>query len=322
MKENNCECDISEFKINFSKFQRLYLKFISPKENKNKSLEKIKELYEELLAFIKDLKSKGENCYTQMNICPHDHSNEINEITLNLTEINDTIEKIEKHYNHFEEERHKLSINIIKDDNDIKEKEKNKDKDENNFIILNEDNSSENNNIINEDENENIKIIKINDSNTIFEDKTDEITNEREIMENDKKNILKIKAVLMEQKKKKDQKDLKEIVKMEKDLNEILNQIEAELNRNDDQIGHIENNVLDGFELVDKGKLELQIAANSAVKRRKLKYQVGLGALFCAMGTVVPGIGNIIGAAVGGLAGYGLHKIDKYRLRQVEKANK
>ena len=36
----------------------------------------------------------------------------------------------------------------------------------------------------------------------------------------------------------------------------------------------------------------------------------------------VPGIGNIVGAAVGGLAGYGLHKIDKYRLRQVEKANK
>ena len=109
---------------------------------------------------------------------------------------------------------------------------------------------------------------------------------------------------------------------MEKDLNEILNQIEVELNRNDDQIGHIENNVIDGFELVDKGQLELQIAANSAVKRRKLKYQVGLSALFCAMGTVVPGIGNIVGAAVGGLAGYGLHKIDKYRLRQVEKANK
>lgn len=318
MKENDCECDISDFKINFSSFQRLYLKFISPKENKNKSLEKIEESYVKLQALIKDLKSKGENCYTQMNNCSQDHSNEIDEMTLNLTEINDTIEKVEKHYNLLVEERHKLIINIIKDDDNLNEKEKEKEKKENNFIILSEDN--ENNNIINEDENENI--IKINDSNAIIEDKTDEIANEREIMENDKKNIMRIKTILMEQKKKKDQKDLKEIVKMEKDLNEILSQIEVELNRNDDQIGHIENNVIDGFELVDKGQLELQIAANSAVKRRKLKYQVGLGALFCAMGTVVPGIGNIVGAAVGGLAGYGLHKIDKYRLRQVEKANK
>ena len=316
MKENDCECDISDFKINFSNFQRLYLKFISPKENKNKSLEKIKESYEKLQALIKDLKSKGENCYTQMNNCSQDHSNEIDEMTLNLTEINDTIEKVEKHYNHLVEERHKLSINIIKDDDDLNEKEKVKEKKENNFIILSEVN--DNNNIIKENENINI----INDSNAIIEDKTDEIANEREIMENDKKNIMRIKTILMEQKKKKDQKDLKEIFKMEKDLNEILNQIEVELNRNDDQIGHIENNVIDGFELVDKGQLELQIAANSAVKRRKLKYQVGLGALFCAIGTVVPGIGNIVGAAVGGLAGYGLHKIDKYRLSQVEKANK
>ena len=320
MKENDCECDISDFKINFSNFQRLYLKFISPKENKNKSLEKITESYGKLQALIKDLKLKGENCYTQMNNCCQDHSNEIDEMTLYLTEINDTIEKVEKHYNLLVEEKHKVTINLIKNDDDANEKEK--EKEENNFIILNEDNENENNNIINENENENINIIQINDSNAIIEDKTNEITNERKIMENDKKNIMRIKTILMEQKKKKDQKDLKEIVKMEKDLNEILNQIEVELNRNDEQIEHIENNVIDGFELVDKGQLELQIAANSAVKRRKLKYQVGLSALFCAMGTVVPGIGNIVGAAVGGLAGYGLHKIDKYRLRQVEKANK
>ena len=322
MKENDCECDINDFKINFSNFQKAYLKFISPRENKNKSLEKIKESYEKLQLLIKDLKSKGENCYTQMNNCSQDHSNEIDDMTLDLTEINDTIEKVEKHYNLLVEERHKLSINIINNDENVNEKEKEKEKEENNFIILNEDNENENNNIINENKNENINIIQINDSNAIIEDKTNEITNERKIMENDKKNIMRIKTILMEQKKRKDQKDLKEIVKMEKDLNEILNQIEVELNRNDEQIEHIENNVIDGFELVDKGQLELQIAANSAVKRRKLKYQVGLSALFCAMGTVVPGIGNIVGAIAGGLAGYGLHKIDKYRLRQVEKANK
>jgi len=316
MKENDCECDIRDFKINFSKFQKLYLKFISPKENKNKSLEKIKESYEKIQTLIKDLKSNGENCYTQMKNCSKDHSNEIDEMTLNLTEINDTIEKIEKHYNNLEEEKHKFTNNIIKNDNDSNEEEKKKE--DNNFIFLCEDNENDNNKKNNENEN----LININDSNAIIEDKTGEISNEREIMENDKKNIMRIKTILMEQKKKKDQKDLKDIVKMEKDLNEILNQIEVELNRNDEQIGHIENNVIDGFELVDKGQLELQIAANSAVKRRKLKYQIGLSALFCAMGTVVPGIGNIVGAAVGGLAGYGLHKIDKYRLNQVEKANK
>ena len=33
----------------------------------------------------------------------------------------------------------------------------------------------------------------------------------------------------------------------------------------------------------------------------------------------MPGIGNIVGAALGGLIGYGVYRIDKHRLDKIEK---
>ena len=101
----------------------------------------------------------------------------------------------------------------------------------------------------------------------------------------------------------------------------MVKNIDIELNKADDQIDNIEKNVFEGFELVDKGELEAQIAAHTAVDRRKLQYQLGLPALFCAIGTIVPGVGNLVGAAIGGLTAYGLHQIDKYRLEQIENEN-
>ena len=45
---------------------------------------------------------------------------------------------------------------------------------------------------------------------------------------------------------------------------------------------------------------------------------MGLAGTLGLAGTIVPGIGNIIGAALGGLIGYGIYRIDKYRLDKIE----
>ena len=144
--------------------------------------------------------------------------------------------------------------------------------------------------------------------------------NEKEIMENDKKSILLMKSILKDEMyKKKKNEDIKNLYQVEQNLNDMLKNIEVQLNQDDEVIDHIENNVYDGFEVVDKGLINLQMAAHDAVARRRLKYQLGMPALFCAVGTVVPGIGNIVGALVGGLAGYGLYRIDKHRLDKIDK---
>ena len=67
---------------------------------------------------------------------------------------------------------------------------------------------------------------------------------------------------------------------------------------------------------------ELEKAAISAVNRRRLAYQGGLALAFGAAGSIVPGIGNVIGAALGGLIGYGIYRADKHRLNKVLKKKK
>ena len=53
------------------------------------------------------------------------------------------------------------------------------------------------------------------------------------------------------------------------------------------------------------------------------EYQTGLTVAFGALGSFIPGIGNIIGAgigmAVGGIIGYGVYRFDNHRLKKVLK---
>ena len=168
-----------------------------------------------------------------------------------------------------------------------------------------------------------VEILKLIPKENLEEDlKIDKNKNlsDKEIMENDKKSILLMKSILKDEMyKKKKNEEIKDLFKVEQDLNDMLKNIEVGLNQDDEVIDHIENNVIEGYEIVDKGLINLQMAAHDAVSRRRLKYQLGMPAVFCAVGTIVPGIGNIVGALIGGLAGYGLYRIDKYRLDQIDK---
>ena len=76
--------------------------------------------------------------------------------------------------------------------------------------------------------------------------------------------------------------------------------------------------------LVEKGnKQNLEKAAKDAIKRRRLEYQAGLTLAFGALGSIIPGIGTIIGAGVGAVVGnavgYGIYRFDNHRLKKVLK---
>ena len=142
----------------------------------------------------------------------------------------------------------------------------------------------------------------------------------RQTMLNDKKNIVIIQNLLNNaelQAKKEEEK--RQIAKFLSQLSEMYNKIEIELNQQGEQIDDVVDKVDNGFDQVVDGDDELEKAAKLAVKNRRLKYQIGLGVTLGAIGTVVPGIGNAIGAALGGIIGYGLYRADKHRLNKALK---
>ena len=144
---------------------------------------------------------------------------------------------------------------------------------------------------------------------------------EKEILENNKKAGIVIQDLLKDEEyRRKNNEEKKQIIKVKNNVNDILKEMEIQLNRDDEIIDHVEENVDDSLNKVEKGTdKNLKEAAESAVRKRRLKYQLGLAAAFCAAGTIVPGIGNIVGCALGGLIGYGLYRIDKHRLKKIEK---
>ncbi len=154
--------------------------------------------------------------------------------------------------------------------------------------------------------------------NKNFENMTDE-----QIMENDRQSIIMIQNLLDDEEyRNKNKEDKKHIIQIKNQLNDVLKNIEIELNNNNEQIDNIEDNVEQSLDLVDKGNDNLEKAAKSAVTRRRIKYQLGFAAVLGGIGTVVPGLGNVVGAALGGLIGYGVYRIDRHRLNKILKKRK
>ena len=155
------------------------------------------------------------------------------------------------------------------------------------------------------------------DKNKI-EDMTD-----KEIMENDRNTIILIENLLDDPDfKAKNKQHIKDIIKIKNEIKDIQSLIEVKLNNDDEIIDHIESNIDNGFVMIEKGnKQNLEKAARDAIKRRRLEYQAGLTIAFGALGSIIPGIGNIIGAGVGAVignaVGYGIYRFDNHRLKKV-----
>jgi len=288
-----CECDNHKaiFDEMISFFLKDYGKLLKTKGTNIKTKASFIETqnnHDVLIALLMSLKPKAQECIQKLKACHIDHSKEIDDINSKVDQVDDLKEKVNRQF-----EKIKKSMTISTDDDD----EKKEDEKEVNTNINN------NNNNIN------------SNSSQSFDD--------FEIIENDKQKMILIQNLLEDEEikaKKKD--DKKKIIQIKNQINDLINNIEVELNKNDDQISNIEDNVDYSCNKVEKGNDNLEKAAKDAILRRRIAYQGGLATILGLAGTVVPGIGNIIGAGLGGLIGYGVYRIDKHRLDKILKQKK
>ena len=285
-KKCDCVCFnfYNTFILNLDYLMKLYTSLLEMKNKKIKSEKEKKSLvqtYESIIDLANGLLIQGEESIEPLKKCKNDHKKEISDMEYKFNKLKEYPEKAKKIYEEIN--------NLIPDDLDNEKEE--------------------------EDEKYNKVINQINELNNNSEN-----LSEKEKMKNNLKVSVLISDLLNDKEiQEKHNEEIKNIKKVANILDEQIKGMQVQLNQDDENIEHIENNVIEGFELVDKGDIELMKAAEHAVKRRRVGYQVGLAATFCAIGSVVPGIGNVIGAALGGLVGYGLYKIDEKRLKNVQK---
>jgi len=289
--EDYCECEIyyNNFKTIFTLLKKQYESFMKSKVkdkdkmNKNK-YDKLESIYTSLTQMFKSLPEKGDNCISFMKNCQKDHESQIEEITSELSKLEALSQRIEDyHQSLMKQIREELKESFDAEDN--------------------------------EDEKEKKEILKYQ------EDELYANVDARETMKNDQKNIVIIKNLLQsaELKAKKDE-EKRNLFKFQNELDDLFKEIEIEIIRQDGQIDNIDKKVDPSLYRIEKANnQELEKAARIAINRRRLSYQIGLGATFGAIGSVVPGIGNAIGAALGALIGYGIYRVDMHRLNKATK---
>ena len=290
--EDYCECEIyyNNFKTIFTLLKKQYESFMKSKVkdkdkmNKNK-YDKLESIYTSLTQMFKSLPEKGDNCISFMKNCQKDHESQIEEITSELSKLEALSQRIEDYH----QSLMKQIPEELKESSDVED---------------------------NEDEKEKIKEIQKYQEDELYAN-----VDARETMKNDQKNIVIIKNLLQsaELKAEKDE-EKRKLFKFQNELDDSFKVIEQEVHNQGGQIDNIDEKVDDSLYRIEKANnQELEKAARIAINRRRLSYQIGLGATFGAIGSVVPGIGNAIGAALGALIGYGIYRVDKHRLNKATK---
>ena len=290
--EDYCECEIyyNNFKTIFTLLRKQYESFMKSKVkdkdkiNKNK-YDKLESIYTSLTQMFKSLPEKGDNCISFMKNCQKDHESQIEEITSELSKLEALSQRIEDYH----QSLMKQIPEELKESSDVED---------------------------NEDEKEKIKEIQKYQEDELYAN-----VDARETMKNDQKNIVIIKNLLQsaELKAEKDE-EKRKLFKFQNELDDLFKEIEQGVHNQGGQIDNIDKEVDDSLYQIEKANnQELEKAARIAINRRRLSYQIGLGATFGAIGTVVPGIGNAIGAALGALIGYGIYRVDMHRLNKATK---
>ena len=290
--EDYCECEIyyNNFKTIFTLLKKQYESFMKSKVkdkdkmNKNK-YDKLESIYTSLTQMFKSLPEKGDNCISFMKNCQKDHESQIEEITSELSKLEALSQRIEDYH----QSLMKQIPEELKESSDVED---------------------------NEDEKEKIKEIQKYQEDELYAN-----VDARETMKNDQKNIVIIKNLLhsAELKAEKDE-EKRKLFKFQNELDDLFKEIEQGVHNQGGQIDDIVKKEDDSLYQIEKANnQELEKAARIAINRRRLSYQIGLGATFGAIGTVVPGIGNAIGAALGALIGYGIYRVDMHRLNKATK---
>ena len=293
MEDDYCECEnyynsFNDVVNHFNKQYGLFLKTKSKDIKNNKSkYDKFESLYSSLKQMLESLPDKGNNYISLMKDCNKEHKSQIEEITSKLSKIEVLSQRIEEYH-----ER------ILKEIPEVLEES--------------------------EEEKEDGKKKKEDDELNYQEEELFANVDVNEAMKKDQKNIKIIKDLLhCEELKAARDEEKRQLFKFQAQLDDLWKTIEVELNRNNEQIDDVEQKVENSLDVVVQANdQELEKAAKIAISRRRLAYQFGLGTAFLAIGSVVPGIGNAIGLALGNLIGYGIYKIDNHRLNKAIKKQK
>ena len=294
MEDDYCECEnyynsFNDVVNHFNKQYGLFLKTKSKDIKNNKSkYDKFESLYSSLKQMLESIPDKGNNYISLMKDCNKAHKSQIEEITSKLSKIEVLSQRIEEYHERILKE----IPEVLEESGEEKEKEDGKKKKE------------EEDDELNYQEEELFANVDVN-----------------EAMKKDQKNIKIIKDLLhCEELKAARDEEKRQLFKFQAQLDDLWKTIEVELNRNNEQIDDVEQKVENSLDVVVQANdQELEKAAKIAISRRRLAYQFGLGTALGAIGSVVPGIGNAIGIALGNLIGYGIYKIDNHRLNKAIK---
>lgn len=292
MEDDYCECEnyynsFNDVVNHFNKQYGLFLKTKSKDIKNNKSkYDKFESLYSSLKQMLESIPDKGNNYISLMKDCNKGHKSQIEEITSKLSKIEVLSQRIEEYHERILKE----IPEVLEESEEEKEDGKKKKEEEDDELNYQEEELFAN--------------VDVN-----------------EAMKKDQKNIKIIKDLLhCEELKAARDEEKRQLFKFQAQLDDLWKTIEVELNRNNEQIDDVEQKVENSLDVVVQANdQELEKAAKIAISRRRLAYQFGLGTAFLAIGSVVPGIGNAIGLALGNLIGYGIYKIDNHRLNKAIK---
>jgi hypothetical protein len=94
--------------------------------------------------------------------------------------------------------------------------------------------------------------------------------------------------------------------------------IHDELVKGEQHIVEIDANLEETNKNLIKSNEELRQTALLRNKANTIKYPLVLGTIFGAVGTIVPIVGNAIGASLGAAVGYGVAKIERKAIKKIE----
>jgi len=115
-----------------------------------------------------------------------------------------------------------------------------------------------------------------------------------------------------------DKEKMEQIVQIKNQIAQLTNTIQKQSMNSTQAILEIEQNVDETEKNIDKTNENLRQAALYKNKSNTIKYPIALGTIFGAAGTIVPGIGNVIGATLGTTIGYAVAKLEKKAINKIE----
>ena len=163
-----------------------------------------------------------------------------------------------------------------------------------------------------------------NPKNTYYNNSNYNPLNEEEELKQQQNNIIQVQKFLDKQDtlSRVPKEEMKQIIKIKNELQDLLIQIGTELNKQDNQLLSIEDNIENTVDNMEKGNQELKEAAKNAIKSRATKYKVILGGSLAIIGSLIPGL-NIVGGIIGGISGISIGKgIEKMEKKYIDKVNK